>query len=122
MTEEIKDVASGTKEGDSELMQSVMRNNDNLRRDRAEQFVKTIENESEAQLLKLRAELSDLELQRARLLDFGPTNRDDLTVGLSSGKASVLVQKIQDTDLQIHEIRIAYDIAKKRHASWFDRS
>ena len=100
------------------FQESLYRNNQKIRRDRADAIIE------DAQLI-YRREVEDLDLEMNRLkrelenmLDLSPTNATNLILG-SDFDAKEFVGKDLDIGLKIRNLDIKLEIARKRYAYLF---
>lgn len=106
----------------SPLIESIMRNGDNIRLDRAQDFSESMRNASLRLCLQIKEKISDIELEKRRILDFSPRTTDDLTVGLTAGKASNIVSHVLELNVQLISLNEELNSAVSQHKAWFGTS
>jgi hypothetical protein len=106
-------------QGTGAFLQSLKRNNDRIREDRAQAIAE------DAQLIYKR-EIEDMDLQikrlkreRDSLLDLSPTNADSLVLA-ADFDAKAFVQKDIHIGVQMRNLEIKLDIAKLRYRYLFE--
>lgn len=100
------------------FLQSLTRNNDRIRADRAQAIAEDAELMYKREIEDLDVQSKRLKRERDSLLDLSPTNADSLVLA-TDFDAKSFVQKDIQIGIQLRNLEIKLEIAKKRYAYLF---
>src|SRR4030042_5169888 len=92
---------------------SLMRNNQKIRRDRAIAIVESAYMNYKRSVEDLELEIKQVKRDRENMLDLSPHHAQDLMVATDFDAASFVKKDIQ-LGIKIRELEIKYDVAKRR--------
>lgn len=91
---------------------------------RAAQLSKLVENSVKQNAITLDTQISDLEMKRAKLLDFAPDTTDSLRPGNGKGveDAAKFAKSLLEIDYSLRELKIQKDLVNKEIEELFSEA
>ena len=90
---------------------------------RATQLSNLVENAVKQNLIKIEGQISNLEMERASLLDFAPNTTDSLRPGNGKDgefKPEAWAKRLLQIDYDLRELKIQKDLVEKELSELFD--